>query len=53
MTKLLRFAPILLLTRSKCVSEDSKEIKKSFAKKKFVELFYSSVSVRKKVLDMK
>ena len=30
MTKLLSFAPILLTTRSKCVSEDSKKTKKIF-----------------------
>ena len=34
MTKLLSFAQILFATRSKCVSEDSKKIKKSFAEKK-------------------
>ena len=30
----MSFAPILLATRSECVSEDSMNMKKSFAKKK-------------------
>ena len=39
MTKLLSFDPILLMTRSKCVSEDSKEMIKSFTEKIKVEIF--------------
>ena len=35
-TVLLCFAPILLATRWKCVSEDYKRVKKSFAKKMLV-----------------
>ena len=34
MTNLSSFAPILLVPRSKCCSEHSKEIKKCFTKKK-------------------
>ena len=34
MIKLFNFAPILLETTPKCVSEDSKQMKKSFAEKK-------------------
>ena len=62
MTKLLSFALILLATRSKCVSEDSKKIKTNFAKKKcqnfllqivFQELFFleSSETCAKKCLQ--
>ena len=47
MTKLLSFAPILLATRSNCVSEDSKNMKKSFAIKSFLSKI-GSWSVAKK-----
>ena len=41
MIKLFRFAPILLSTRSKCVAEDSKKMKKKFRKrKKLVEKIF-------------
>ena len=33
----ISFAPILLVTRSKCVPEDSKKIKKSFTKMKLAQ----------------
>ena len=39
MTKLLCFAPILLATRSKCISEDKKKKKKKVSQKTNVEIF--------------
>ena len=47
MTKLLSFAPILLATRSKCVSEDSKKVKTGSTKKKNVDNFFDKISTTK------
>ena len=43
----ISFAPIILATRSKCVSEDFKEMEKTFAEKNILKIFFSKSEEKK------